>query len=253
VARDEHLNQLRSHFGRSAVLWAGGGSVEVRPDGWLALSRASAVDYNVAAAYGSGEELQSLLDEVTEARVPTVVMLAGPALGEAQRLVEAGWVCIGDRAFMHLDLTAREPSSDHGSVRQLGAGELEAVRSLVAEVYELPPELGPVAIPDDAVSAPDRALWGSSDDNGRLMACLATVRVDDSLALWSVATAPSERRQGHGRGLVEAVLDDAAGAGATECLLHSSGDGEPLYYDLGFDELERWQLWSRPRWVLGRA
>jgi len=85
------------------------------------------------------------------------------------------------------------------------------------------------------------------------MACLAAVRIEDSLAIWSMATAPDERRRGYGRDLVQAVLSDAAAQGATECLLHSSGEGEPLYYELGFEQLERWQMWSRPRWVLGRA
>jgi GNAT superfamily N-acetyltransferase len=250
---DTDLNRQRARFGLSAELWAGNGSVDVRPDGWLALSRADAVDYNVAAAYGSGERLEELLGAVSAADVPAVVMVAGPALGEVQRLVDTGWVCIGSRAFMRLALAGGDAVSGASTVRRLGPDELEAVRALVGEVYDLPRELTGVAIPEDAVHDPARTLWGCHDDSGALMACLAAVRIEDTLAIWSMATAPAERRRGYGRDLVQAVLADAAARGATECLLHSSGEGEPLYYELGFEELERWQMWSRPRWVLGRA
>jgi hypothetical protein len=36
-------------------------------------------------------------------------------------------------------------------------------------------------------------------------------------------------------------------------LHYSSYVGLPFYRALGFEELEHWQLWSRPRWVLGRG
>jgi ribosomal protein S18 acetylase RimI-like enzyme len=247
------LNRQRARFGMSAELWAGTGAVEIRPDGWLALSRVDAVDYNVAAAYGSGERLEELLGAVSAADVPAVVMVAGAALGEVQHLIDAGWVCIGSRAFMRLALGGDDQVTGAATVRRLGSDELEAVRALVGEVYDLPRELTGVAIPEGAVNDPDRTLWGVHDDNGMLMACLAAVRIEDTLAIWSMATAPAERRRGFGRDLVQAVLSDAGAQGATECLLHSSGDGEPLYYELGFEQLERWQMWSRPRWVLGRA
>jgi hypothetical protein len=52
---------------------------------------------------------------------------------------------------------------------------------------------------------------------------------------------------------MRAALAGAAGAGARGSLLHAAIDGEPFYLSLGYRTLEWWQLWSRPRWVLGRA
>jgi hypothetical protein len=49
------------------------------------------------------------------------------------------------------------------------------------------------------------------------------------------------------------VLNDQFDKGATGSLLHSSVAGEKLYGALGYSTVEYWQLWSRPRWVIGNA
>jgi hypothetical protein len=36
-------------------------------------------------------------------------------------------------------------------------------------------------------------------------------------------------------------------------LLQSSAAGESLSRSVGYEVVEYWQVWSRPRWVLGRA
>jgi hypothetical protein len=53
--------------------------------------------------------------------------------------------------------------------------------------------------------------------------------------------------------LLNAVFADAERAGATLALHYSSYVGESVYRSVGYVELERWQMWSRPRWVLARS
>ena len=51
-----------------------------------------------------------------------------------------------------------------------------------------------------------------------------------------VATEEDERGKGHGRAVMEALLDWLGDQGCTSVELHSTADGEPLYRSLGFHE-----------------
>ena len=51
-----------------------------------------------------------------------------------------------------------------------------------------------------------------------------------------VATEEEERGKGHGRAVMEALLDWLADHGCMSVELHSTADGEPLYRSLGFHE-----------------
>lgn len=49
------------------------------------------------------------------------------------------------------------------------------------------------------------------------------------------------------------VHEHAAARGARASILYSPIAAEPFYRSLGYCVLEHWQLWSNPRWILGRA
>jgi ribosomal protein S18 acetylase RimI-like enzyme len=245
------LPRLRSVLGASTALWAREPRIEAA--GWLALSGARGVDYNVALCHGAteGELIRRSIEEINAARAPGLIMVAGDALGEVQHLIDASWVCVGSVPFMSIDLAGFEAEADPGA-RRLERGEMDEARALVADVFGIGPELADVAIPDAALETPGQAVWGlrAGDD---LVACTGAVAVDEAVVIWSMATASAHRRRGHGARLLTAVLVDAAQAGLERSLLHASPDGEPFYGALGYSLLERWQIWSRPRWVLGHA
>lgn len=250
----DELPRLRALLGASTVLWAGEDGVRVEEGRWVALSGARAVDYNVAFCHAAsdGEAIERSLAEIAAAGAPAVVMVAGGALGDVQHLVQAGWVCVGSVPFMTRPLGSEQVVAT-GEVRRLRPEEVEAARNIVDEVFGVGPELAQVALPDSAATAPGQSVWGGHDAAGRLVSCLGAVRVDDAVAIWSMATATARRREGHGARLLLGVLADAQADGASRSLLHASPDGEPFYRSLGYEPLERWQLWSRPRWVLGRS
>jgi GNAT superfamily N-acetyltransferase len=106
---------------------------------------------------------------------------------------------------------------------------------------------------DRATMTPGHSVWGLFDPDGRLVSCAVAAIVEDTLVGWWMATRPSERRRGYGGLLVNSLLADAAANGVRCALHHSSYVGEPTYRALGFEELERLQLWSRRRWFLSRA
>ena len=120
-------------------------------------------------------------------------------------------------------------------------------------MFGVGPELARVAIPRDAAERAGQAVWGAFDGGRRLASCLASVRAGDTVAIWSMATTPAARGRGYGAAVLGTALAAHADQGARAALLYSSAAGEPFYRRFGFRELERWQQWSRPRWVLGRA
>lgn len=249
------LARLRSLVGASTALWAGQAGVRVEPGRWAAISGARSVDYNVVLCHGAsgGTALPVSLREIAASGAPALVMVAGEALGEVQQLIEAGWVCIGAVPFMTHGLDRRASGPADPRVRRLDSDQLQAPRALIDGVFGIGPELALTALPPDAAAMPGQSVWGVLGEGGELVSCLAAVRVEEAVVIWSMATAPEARRHGHGARLLNAVLADAARSGARCSLLHASTDGEPFYRSAGFQELERWQLWSRPRWVLGRA
>lgn len=254
----EDRARLRSLLGAGTALWAGSGNIRVEQGCWTALSGAPSADYNVCLYHGeaASPEISQKIEEIVAAAVPTVIMLAGAALSDAQTLVDAGWVCVGAVPFMANALSARavRDEPDAGAARRLTLAELGSARELVEAAFGVAPEIAAgVALPDSAASTPGQSVWGMHDADGTLVSCVAMIDVEDAIVTWSMSTPPAERRHGYGRRLLNAALDDAALRGVRLALHYSSYVGLPFYRALGFEELEHWQLWSRPRWVLGRA
>jgi ribosomal protein S18 acetylase RimI-like enzyme len=67
----------------------------------------------------------------------------------------------------------------------------------------------------------------------------------DLLGLWSMATAPAEQRNGHGRRLLLAVLGHYALEGATSVCVVATPAGERLYRSVGFETAEPLRVWSK--------
>ena len=246
---------MRSLLGASAALWAAEGQVCVRADHWSALSGAASAQYNVVLCHGDTADggLEAGLHTLEAAGVPAIAMVAGAALGHVQQLVKRGWVCIGGVPFMRCELTGELGDGADSTARALAADELDAVRRLVDTVFGVGPQLAQLAIPPGAADRTGQSVWGVRDAGGDLVACLAAVRCEEIVAIWSMATASASRRRGHGATLLRCALAAAARDGGQASLLYASEQGEPFYRALGYRVLERWQLWSRPRWVLGRT
>ena len=224
--------------------------------GWSALSGARAVDFNVVLCHGAsaGADLETGVKRIIDAGVPGVMMVTGQALGEVQTLVALGWACVGSVPLMMMGLSPSDPPlATEAAVRPLDTHELDAARAIIDEVFGIGPEPALVAIPPDAAERTGQSVWGAFDDGNQLASCLATVRAGEIVAIWSMATAPAARRRGYGASVLRAALAAQADRGARSALLYSSPAAEAFYRTFGFRLLERWQLWSRPRWVLGRA
>lgn len=243
------LAELRSRLGRSTEFWAGhSGTVTVEDGRWSALSGMSSVDYNVILCHGpnGGDYIARSVADISAARVPALIMLAGETLGSAQELISAGWVCVGAIPLMFTRLTAVSPVA---GVRRIRGDELPRARAIIQAAFRTTPELSVAALADAVVEAPGQSAWGLFEGSA-MMACMGSMTVDRTVIVWSMAAA--HQRRGYGRCLLKGVLSTCQQEGATASLLHASAPGEPFYSSVGYQVLERWQLWSRPRWVFGR-
>jgi GNAT superfamily N-acetyltransferase len=246
-------------LGSSARLWAAPDHHVLMPDSWLAFSGEANVNYNVACCRAPSTAIltEQCLQPVLELGKPAIIMLAGAGLASAQKLADAHWVTVGALPLMALHkssarLTVETGSSAETGGRALEKQELPLARQLLAATYGLDDASAAAAAPDRAVENADTAVWGLYDE-GRLVSCATTVVEDGWVVLWSMATRPESQGRGYGRRLLRTALSVAFENGASGALLHSSVAGEKLYRSLGYEVVEYWQLWSRPRWVIGYA
>jgi GNAT superfamily N-acetyltransferase len=239
------LAALRSRVGESAALWAR--EVQIEEGRWKAFSGAFSPRYNLVLCHGPGV-LGETADAVAASGMPAIVMVAGAAVGEVSELESRDWLCAGEMPFMVRDLRDRGGLAAAPDVQRLTAAEaLCAARKLIANVFGLHDRLALVAMPADATERPGNTVWGAFDERGALLSCVITVEVGEYLAIWSLATAPAARRRGHAARVMGTVLADAPRR-LQGSLLYAPVEAEPFYRSLGYQVLERWQLWARRKW-----
>jgi GNAT superfamily N-acetyltransferase len=238
-------------LGFSAKLWSTRGRHEVEPDRWLAFSGASSVDYNAILCHGADgqRDLALSLEDVRAADVPAIIMVAGAALGMTNLLASAGWVCIGVKSFMVM--TDIDGDTDPRA-RRLDPEALPLAHAIISDAFDVAKPLAEIALPSVRAETPTREAWGLFED-GELVSCVGVVTVDDTIAIWSMATAADQQRRGYARQLLSTTLSAGRDAGATTSVLYASRQGEPLYRSVGYVLAEHWQVWSRARWVLPPA
>lgn len=244
--------RLSSLVGAGCALWAGDAGVRVEPGGWSGFSGESAVEYNLALLR-QPERVEAARDEILRLGHPAILMLAGPALGEAQVLIGSSWVCVGSVTLMSRSLDDLDDVDGGLEARALEPAEWELARAVVSEAFGMPSEMARLALPDAELSRPGRDLWGSFTADGQVAACVGTILIEDAVCLWSVATSPAAQGQGHGAAVVDAALRGATGAGSRLAVVQAAAGAVGFYATRGFATAETWQQWSRPRWVLGRA
>jgi GNAT superfamily N-acetyltransferase len=244
---------LRHTLGAAARLWASPDHHDVQPEWWVACSGEMNVNYNLACCQSADNHVlvERCLQPLLDVGKPGIIMLAGPGLATSQQLAEAGWVGVGALPLM----TLRELSGRDGEgtgTRALTEADLPEAREMLSDTYGLDRASAAAAVPDRAIEDEGMGAWGLFDE-GRLVSSFTSVVQDGLVVVWSMATRVGCQGHGYGRRLLETVLSRERELGAVGSLLQSSSAGERLYRSLGFTVVEHWQLWSRPRWVMGRA
>lgn len=239
----------RAGYGRAAGVWSSSGHHQVEDDWWIALSLTPYVDYNMALLHGdtAPDAAIGVLDEVAQAGVPALIMLAGAGLAAAEVLRDADWVCTGALPFMARD---KGPAEDDPCVRLLGSDDLDEARRLAGRAFGVPDEVGAILFTEEALRWEGTRLWGVYEGD-ELRCCSCSVWVGDECSVgWGLSTAPEHQRAGYGRRLMRSSAARRLAGGPPIALLLATPAGRHLYEQEGYVTLEHWQIWSRRRWVL---
>ncbi|MGU3432703.1 N-acetyltransferase [Actinomycetes bacterium M1A6_2h] len=251
VSLGDPLAASRQLFGSSTAVWAEHHHV-LGESSWVSLSGSTSPDYNLALVHGGevAAEITGALDRIRASGAPAIVMLAGQGLAGAQILADEGWVNIGSMPFMKRDRTDRRPDR---AVRELREDDLDAARELASISFGVGAELAARVFSSRVLNRRDSVLSGLFED-GELVSCLLLCRAPGVSTGWALATQPGKRRGGYATRLIAGTSSiDAQQRGESSHLCLASPMAKPLYDVLGFETVEYWQTWSRPRWVLGAA
>jgi N-acetylglutamate synthase len=137
-----------------------------------------------------------------------------------------------------------EPPSDGIDIDLIGAAEIDFANEILARSFGAPKELFDRFYGACAAIAEASSYVGRVD--GKLVATALGITIGDVTGVFNVATDPEHRGQGHGAALTARVLRDGFAGGAKLAFLQSSEIGLGVYRRLGFREVERYQLLTRP-------
>ncbi|HYF24856.1 MAG TPA: GNAT family N-acetyltransferase [Baekduia sp.] len=87
--------------------------------------------------------------------------------------------------------------------------------------------------------------WFGVEEDGRLVACAATVEHEGDCWITFVATHPDHRGRGLAGAVIAAGLREAAGRGCETTTLEATQLGRPAYRRIGFHELGAIEMWER--------
>jgi N-acetylglutamate synthase-like GNAT family acetyltransferase len=215
--------------------------VEVGADYWIALSGVPSPDMNTSLVSSrSTGVVARVLEQVEEAGVPSLFMLAGACRSEE---LAGPWQHVGEMPFMASDLEAGNLGADP-RVRQAGSQDLDVVCALMGDAFglavELIVEVTAGVLRDD--NGPTKILV--LEEEGVAVSAVLTSFVDDAVTVWCMSTPERFARRGYGRAILADCLLRARSDGARVGLLGATPAGKPLYDATGWITLEYWRLFA---------
>lgn len=244
------LDDVRRAYGHSMRALTSAGSYSEGDGWWVGITGAPEPDYNLALVHGGDvtAHAQLVYETLTDAGHPSIVLLAGRGLGAAQVLADHGWVCAG---ALDLTLLVAHGKPEDPGVRRLSPDDMPHARDLAAGAFGISPGTASVAYADTMPRTPGVTVLGLFDD-AELQCCTLIVDGGDIETVWSLGTRSGRQRRGYARRLIDAgAARTHSLRGAVPMCGLTSPRVTPLYVAAGAQVVESWQMWSRPRWILG--
>ncbi|MCJ0904085.1 N-acetyltransferase [Rhodococcus sp. ARC_M6] len=226
--------------------------IHIVDDGWwLALTGVPDPSYNLALIHGSDvrKNTSDVIERILAEKHRSVIMLAGLGLGAGTVLSDAGWVCVGSSS---LRMLPNSPSELDPQVKVLDEEELGAARGLVGEIFNVDPASAALVYTASSSEGHSRRSVIGLVEDGALQAAAMLSFGHPISTGWAGGTRPTSQRRGHGMRVLQqasAIAFAEVGEGSL-CFLASDASNR-LYDVAGAEIVEYWQMWSRPRWLLG--
>ncbi|MEU4528635.1 GNAT family N-acetyltransferase [Micromonospora ureilytica] len=202
------------------------------------------------AAYDRSTEpdlgsLDEMATEVGRQAAHWSIMVRGEAGDEVADLAARhGLLARSDLPFLACatdDIAFSGGSTQHPSVRQVGAAESDLYTEILTRSFEVPDGLFG-SLMGGAVLDADSITGYLAEESGQPVGTGLGMRNSGMVGVFNIAVLPSARGRGLGRLITETVLRDGIAAGADAAYLHTSAMGQPLYESMGFTLVETWTM-----------
>lgn len=118
---------------------------------------------------------------------------------------------------------------------------------VAAHGFGFPEAIATAFIGDELWARPGSRVYTGYAD-GRPVVSGFSVRTDDTLGIYTIATEPDARGHGYGSAMTGRLIADGAAAGCTVAVLQASAMGRPIYERLGFRLVQAYDVFvGRPR------
>ena len=174
--------------------------------------------------------------------VATLTPRAAQALGPAAERL--GYAQVATSPLMVLrPRTPVAPGRPVKVVRALGPELVGMAGDLVSAAFDEPRDV--VARCLDVCVTPTAGLetYVAFDDDGQPVSAVTLTPTGDTAGVSQMATPPDRQRQGWGRALLTAVIEDYRRRGVTRFHLGATDAGRPLYDSLGFEKVADLSVW----------
>lgn len=237
------ISRAREQLGISLASWVSSPNMShgLLPSSWYFLSGIASPAVNMALVQsGDVEELKHLLQIIGQKAVPAVLFFTGQAK-ELEGQLPSDWNKLGIFTFMRKEILATENSAD-ARVSLATAADVEPLVAMLAESFTVSQDTFRFLV--ESVNNVDALtqIWVLKV-GAEIVSTVTSVRVDDVLAIWCMATPPQHRRAGYASALLDEVLSRSAKNGAKMGLLSASSDGKSLYDIKNWITIEDWDVY----------
>lgn len=250
AGQDDDLAALRRAFGRSAALL---GRVEILEDDhfWASISGGRTAGYNLCFTDGGDlpAQVQRAVDLFAEHDVPGLFMMAGDGLAAREELRARDWVKVNTAPLLTYHSAPGQPDP---KVVPITADNVDQAREAISSAFGASPELGRDLFNDWTLQHSDVCCLGVLDADGHIVAAMAVTFGAEAVCGWGLGARPDVRNVNAGLRLVAQARRLAWDRDPhTPALSLVSPAGRRLGTTIGARWVEDWEVWSRPRWVLG--
>ncbi len=225
-----------------------GAEMVLRRNAFIGLTGGPAADFNMALFDEDPDDLavfDNFMSTVNATGVSAVVMLSGAAgrrlapVAKAKGLIEAGTAPLMVRSGALPDTSA----SEFVTKRVTEPGEMSIFGDLAASAFAMDRAwVDRTFAAASLLDAPAMAFYVAYRGDVP-MSAVCSSGAGPTVGIWTMSTPPDKQRQGAGRAVLLAAMQDHVESGGETFYLIATAAGKPLYDNLGFKTVDELSIW----------
>jgi len=225
-----------------------GAEVLLRGNAIVGLTGGPAADFNMALFDEDPDDFavfDAFVSRVNATGISAVAMLSGAvsrrlgAVAKAKGLIEAGTAPLMARSGALRDM----PASEFVIKRATEPREMSIFGDLAASAFAMDRAwVDRTFAATSLLDAPALAFYIAYRGDVP-MSAVCSSRAGSTVGIWTMSTPPDKQRQGAGRAVLLAAMQDHVKREAETFYLIATAAGKPLYDNLGFNTVDELSIW----------